>query len=117
VGISRFVAPIDFAHRNFQPLAVHVSGLTVLGMQDAPTGETLLWVHDPASQWKNDAAGIEPKVWKDVKVPVSASRPLRIEVWDTRKGVILSRSDGAPVSGMIELQLPPFQRDIAVRLR
>jgi hypothetical protein len=48
IGISRFVAPIDFAHRSFRPIPLQVEGLTALGMQDAGTGETILWLHDPA---------------------------------------------------------------------
>lgn len=153
-GISRFVAPIDFAHRDFRPLALKIawsgraysverfsegrhepkleslsrgkprrykplasSGiLTLLGMQDAKTGETILWLHDPASNWKDDATGTRLTEWTGTTVAVPANRTMTAEVWDTRKGEVFQRSALKPTGGNVTVKLPPFRRDVAVRL-
>jgi hypothetical protein len=115
IGISRFVAPIDFAHRSFRPLPLRVQGLTALALQDATTGETLLWLHDPASNWKNDAEGMAPRQWENTTVELPATKPLTVEIWNTRTGEILSKTTAQPVDGTIAVTLPPFQRDVAIR--
>jgi len=114
VGISRFVAPIDFAHSDFRPLSLHVDGLTTLGMQDATTGETILWLHDPTSTWKADANGVEPRQWTDLSVTLPAIRPMTVEVWDTRSGQVISQTRLKPIDGLATIRLPRFQRDIAI---
>lgn len=116
VGISRFVAPIDFAHRNFNPISLHAEGLTVEAMQDRVSGETVAWLHDPASNWKSDAAGIEPKAWTGVSLLVPASKPVSLEVWDTRLGIVVARSRLRPLDGSVVAYLPSFRRDVALRL-
>ncbi len=117
-GISRFVAPIDFAHREFRPLTLKGrAGVTTLGMQDAKTGETILWLHDPASNWKDDAAGTALMPWTGTAIAVPATHAMRIEIWDTRTGMVVARSTQAPAEGKVTVDLPPFRRDIAARLR
>jgi hypothetical protein len=116
VGISKFVAPIDFAHRDFQPLDIHVDGLSAMGMQDAGAGETILWLHDPASNWKNDAEGAQPKDWIGASVSVPIPGPLVAEVWDTRSGKILQTEQVVPEGGLATVKIPAFRRDIAVRI-
>lgn len=117
VGVSRFAAPIDFANRDFQPLPLKVEGLDALGMRDAKTGETILWLHDPVSNWQNDAKDEEPREWSKVQVSVPASRAMTVEVWDTRKGEVVDRRQAKPVGGTMGIALPPFRRDVAVRIR
>ena len=116
-GISRFVAGIDFANREFQPLSVSVPGLEAMAMRDATSGETLLWLHDPASNWQNDAKGVAPREWTDVSVAVPGTAKRVAEVWDTRRGEIVKRLELTPARGQLNIPLPAFQRDIAVRLR
>jgi hypothetical protein len=116
-GISRYVARIDFAHRNFRPVQLHMEGLTALGMQDAATGETIAWVHDPASNWKNDAAGVQPSVWSGKVLSVPASKPMTVEVWDTRSGQVLRRDEVGPSGGSLKVPLPDFRRDVAIAVR
>jgi len=117
IGISRFVAPIDFANRDFRPLPLHVDGLTALGLQDSGTGETIAWLHDPASNWKSDADGIEPREWSGMTVAVPARQAMTVDVWDTRTGEIVSHSVELPNDGLIHLTLPPFRRDIAIHIK
>ncbi|MGV3616054.1 MAG: DUF5060 domain-containing protein [Fimbriimonas sp.] len=116
-GISRFVAPIDFASKNFQPLTLTVAGLDALAMQDRTTGETILWLHDPASNWQNDAKGIEPPEWRDVEVTIPGVVRGRVEVWDTRTGKIVGRPALRGAEGGRKVKVPAFRRDIALRVR
>lgn len=117
VGISRFVAPIDFANRSFRPLAIKCEGLTGLGMQDARSGETIAWLHDPASTWKSDADGMVPRQWMDTVVTIPASKRMTVEYWDTRAGAVIRKERLEPSQGLISLRVPTFVRDIAVHLK
>lgn len=116
-GISKFVSDIDFAHKDFQPVALSVPGLTALGLQDATTGETIAWLHDPASNWKNDAAGIEPRVWNGLSITIPATHAVTAEIWDTRTGEILRRERLTPQAGRLKVEFPTFKRDIAVKVQ
>lgn len=110
-GISKFVASVDFAHVRFEPLKVDVPGLTAMGLQDPRTGEAILWLHDPASTWKNDAEGVQPKEWKGTEITVPLPKEAKAEIWDTREGrIVETRQVGAA------LELPPFCRDIALHI-
>jgi len=114
-GISKFVAEVDFAHRHFEPLTLDVAGLETLALQDPKTSETILWLHDPASNWKNDAANLAPKTWTGITLTIPTNAPLTIEVWDTRTGAIIQRTKATPASAQV--RIPPFQRDLALHLR
>ena len=115
-GISRFVSTIDFAHRQFRPLTLKVPGLTALGLQDASTGETILWLHDPDSNWKSDATGRTPKTWNGITVTVPATKPMWVEAFDTRTGQVISHEKYKPDQGVITVHTPDFLRDIAFRI-
>lgn len=116
VGISKFVQKVDFAHRDLRPLALHVDGLTALALSDRARGESILWLHDPASNWKADAEGQMPKDWRDVIVSVPASRPTHVVAFDTRTGEAVEATNQVPASGMVQVRVPAFRRDIAFHL-
>jgi len=117
IGISRFVASIDFANRNFRLVPFQVPGLTALGMQDAASGETIVWLHDPASNWKSDAAGVDPRLWSGVMVSLSVKKTTKVEVWDTRTGQIIQSTTENLTDGEAKISLPDFKRDIAIHCR
>jgi hypothetical protein len=117
VGISRFVSGIDFSHRDFRPVPLEVKGVTALGMQDARSGETIFWLHDPQSNWKSDAEGESPREWSRCQVSLPLERPATAEVWDTRTGEIVARERLVPSAGACTMLLPPFYRDVAVRVK
>lgn len=117
-GASRFVEKIDFAASNFNPVKVESSqGLTSLGMVDSKSGSFLAWVCDPESHWKNDAEGKVPKQFSGVtlSLPVPGSGAYAVEVWDTRKGVVVSTPEAKPQGGIVKVSLPVFVRDVAVK--
>jgi hypothetical protein len=91
--------------------------LYVLALQDAASGETLAWLRDPASNWKNDRANVPPRTIRDVRVivPVNRDADYQVEWWDTRAGKIVQQDRATPKQGLLSLVVPPVQRDIALR--
>jgi hypothetical protein len=100
-------------------LSSRYSGLRPLALQDRATGETLLWLQDPTSNWTSDRDGKTPRGWEGVRAAIPLSVPGRYtaEWWDTRTGTILRRSPVPPRGGSVTLTVPSFRRDIALRLR
>jgi hypothetical protein len=100
-------------------LSSRYAGLRPLALQDPATGETLLWLQDPASNWANDRDGKTPRAWEGVRatIPLSATGRFTAEWWDTRTGSILRRFPVTPRGGSAMLAVPTFRRDIALRLR
>jgi hypothetical protein len=91
--------------------------VTAIGLEDASSGERILWLHDVKSNWKNDQAGIKPQELADVEVavPAGSNQKLLIEWWDTRSGEIVRRDTASAENGVVKLLAPPFARDIALR--
>jgi hypothetical protein len=115
-GISRFVASVDFANRNFRPTSVVVPGFDSLALRDSASGEMLLWIHDPQSNWKNDAEGRTPQVHEEVWVNLPPETKGRAEVWDTRTGRFVTRALTTSADS-VRLKLPAFARDVAVKVK
>lgn len=109
-GLSRFVATVDFAHRDFRPVPIEVEGFEALALREDSSGETLFWIHDPASNWKADAEGKTPAVHVEVSIPMVGV--WKVEVWDTRSGEVVRRFEAKDV-----IRVPGFRRDVAVRVR
>jgi len=115
-GISKFVASVDFVHSGFSPLKLKVASLTALALRNPQTGEAIAWLHDPASNWKNDADGVQPAEHPNVRFALPLSGSAKIEVWDTRQGKVLSITKAVSVDGYAEIVLPTFRRDVAVHI-
>jgi len=92
--------------------------LRTVALQDTVTGETLVWVQDPESNWKNDRAGKVPQRFTGVQltVPLPHTGSWQATWWDTRRGVPLSSSRLVAKTKTLTLILPTFTRDIALRL-
>ncbi len=94
--------------------------LETYAIQDAPTGETLLWIRDPQSNWMNDVKGIEPKPQVDalltIPMPAKAAGAYTAQWWDTRSGKVVREDQAEVDKGVVKLAIPTFTRDIALRL-
>ena len=92
--------------------------LRTAALQDAATGETLVWLQDPASNWFNDRAGKTPTVQAGLRVRVPLQRPgvYAVTWWDTRRGRPVRQSRLPAPSGSLLLPVPPFTRDLALRV-
>ncbi|MBB6053179.1 hypothetical protein [Armatimonas rosea] len=93
--------------------------LRTVALQDAASGETLIWIQDPESNWKNDRDGKTPQTFTGVQltVPVPKATPYTAQWWDTRRGTIIKTERLSPPHKPLTLTLPSFTRDIAVQLR
>lgn len=93
--------------------------LRTVGLQDAASGETLIWMQDPESNWKNDRAGKSLQTFSGVQLSVPLPRPgvWRTTWWDTRTGVPLQTQILTTRSANLPLTIPTFRRDIALRIQ
>ena len=92
--------------------------LRTYALSDAPSGETLLWLQDPESNWASDREGVVPKTYTGiaVRVPVSWPGRYRLEWWHTRIGRVLRSETAAVHAGVLSLTVPTFVRDVALRV-
>lgn len=93
--------------------------LRPLALQDVATGETLLWLQDPESNWFNDRADVAPQAFTGVTLALPLSRPgvYRVDWWDTRAGKVLRTDTVRSVkAGALSLAVPSFTRDIALHI-
>ena len=92
--------------------------LRTAALQDAKTGETVLWLQDPASNWFNDRAGKRPSPQSGLRVTVPVPRPgvYQLAWWDTRRGVPVQRQRQPASAGHLLLSVPTFTRDIALHV-
>lgn len=99
-------------------LSSRYTGLRVTALADGISGETLAWVHDPASHCGSDLAGLPPRQFQGalLRLPVSQGGPFKLDWWDTRSGAILQTQTLSPTDAHLVAPIPPFQRDIALRV-
>lgn len=99
-------------------IAGRYTGLRVLALRDASTGQTIAWVNDRNSNCGDDATGQAPREYKDaaIVVPTTGNAPLLAAWWDTRSGKIISKSKVQPSEGKLSIAIPAFTRDIALNL-
>ena len=92
--------------------------LRTAALQDAATGETLLWLQDPESNWFNDRAGttLSPQTGIHLTVPVPHSGLYQLVWWDTRSGLPIKTLRLASSGKRLLIPVPIFTRDIALRL-
>ena len=107
------IASVTFSHT----LSSRYGLLRTAALQDAQTGETLLWLQDPDSNWYNDRAGRLPIPHAGVRLtlPVPCPGTYQLTWWDTRRGVpVLTQRITAPGT-RLPVSVPIFTRDIALR--
>ncbi len=96
------------------------TNLEVYSLQDAPTGETLVWLLDPTSDWIHDMKEIEPRPQSDallsIPMPTKAAGAYTAQWWDTRSGKVVKEDQAEVDNGVVKLAIPTFTRDIALRL-
>ena len=88
-----------------------------LALADRETGEVLLWLRDPNSNWKADAEKRPLETFANVTFPLPVPRDgrYRLDWWDTRLGKVIRSDTAAAMNGRLMATAPSFQRDIALR--
>jgi len=90
-----------------------------LALQDATTGETLVWLQDPESIWPHDAdpAYAYRKLDKvALTLPVPLPGKYRVLWWDTWAAKPQRSSTAVARNGALHLTSPAFTRDVALRV-
>ena len=117
-ALARFVGGVAFDREAFEALAGSASEpggrpLVAYGLQGQ--GAVLVWLKDDAFQWyAPDAAGIAGALLRLDALPAGAWCGRWYDTWAGRWGPGV-RVAGA--GGPLELSVPPFERDLALRLR
>lgn len=91
--------------------------LSPYAVQDAASGQTLVWLHDPESTWQADQNATKLATFADARlsVPVANGDGERVvRWWDTRTGEVISKANVRSSAGKLELEVPAFSRDIAL---
>jgi hypothetical protein len=94
--------------------------LAVIAMHDPASGEVIAWFRDPASNYKSDADGAEPRTIPSSRLalPLGSGAPDReyaLQWWDTRAGKIEGRARAPSTGGVLHVQIPAVRRDVALR--
>ena len=99
-----------------------LADLSAIAMRDEQTGQTIAWLLDATSNWRNDRDGPQSSPQRDVLLTlpalpktVAASSQLVVEWWDTRAGRVVEKQTVSPGNGELRLRVPTFTRDIALR--
>lgn len=92
------------------------ASLRTMALQDAKTGETLVWLQDPESHWKNDRDGKTPARWNGttLTVPIPSRGKYVARFTDTRTGQVVATVTASGPT--LKLPIPSFARDIAARI-
>jgi hypothetical protein len=92
--------------------------LRTAALQDTRTGETLLWLQDPDSNWFNDRAGKLPLPQTGLRLSLPVLRPgvYSLTWWDTRTGVPFLSQRATALGAALPVAVPTFTRDIALRV-
>lgn len=101
-----------------QALSSRYSLLRAAALQDPGTGETILWLQDPESNWFNDRAGKAPLPQMGIHLVIPVPRPAvyRLSWWDTRQAIPIHSQRLASQGKQLRVTVPTFTRDIALRV-
>ncbi|WP_165231838.1 DUF5060 domain-containing protein [Aquisphaera insulae] len=96
-------------YRTIQAPPLHALGL-------GSDSQVLLWLHNTASTWRSEHDGkiIEPAEHLRVNVP-AADGVWHLEWWDTFLGEVTRRETVRASGGVLPIELPRLQKDVAVK--
>ena len=92
--------------------------LAAFALQDTPSSETLVWVLNTKSNWKDDQtqAAPPPQNTIELTIPNIQSGNFAAEWCDTRTGQMIRTDQVSAKDGKLTVNVPTFNRDIALRL-
>lgn len=128
-GAAAFSQQIDWPRRDFRPVHIALlegvswnsvdagaADLDLLAMHDTASGETIAWLHDRSSNWRNDLEGKLPRTLPPIPINLPAALgDYEIQWWDTRAGKMLKSVGATAADGKLSLLSPPILRDVALR--
>lgn len=118
-AISEFVKGINFAKQEFKDAQVEFSSpnLRVLGLQGKQI--CLLWIQNKEHIWWKVAVekkAPQPIKGATVKVLGISNGKWEAQIWDTYRGIIISKQMLKATGKSLTIQLPNVDKDIAIKL-
>ena len=99
-------------------IAGRYTGLRVLAMRDASTGQTIAWVNDRTSNCGDDASGQAPREYQDATIVIADHGIARcagnMVGYVARQ--IIAQSTVRTGDGKLSIVIPTFTRDIALHV-
>jgi hypothetical protein len=129
--VTRFIADIDWPAEGMQPITPQIEWpVSTVPQPGAPPlvawgiagkSTVVVWIRLEGRTWKRVCALKENIPSAGASVLVLPGLPVgqcQAEVWDTWSGTILEKQKiSIPSSGQARVNLPPIERDLAVKLR
>jgi hypothetical protein len=118
-ALSAFLAGTGVGRSDLRPARFEQIEGNVTPFGVAAHDEALVWLLDRAHDWTDGALDADPAPATGVKVTLAGldDGPWSIEWWDTRTGRLVATTTTTASGGRLELAPPPFQVDLAARLK
>ena len=118
-ALAAFLAGTGIGRPDLRPAQWETTAGPVLPFGVASRDEALVWLLDRACDWPDGALETSPKPVTGAKVTLVGVDDGRwsVEWWDTLEGRCVASGEATTLGGTLPLAPPPFQVDIAARLR
>ncbi|MCX8157587.1 MAG: DUF5060 domain-containing protein [Verrucomicrobiae bacterium] len=117
--VARFVRDIPFTQAQLKPVQVSITPpLKAFGQKGEGMAYFWIW-HPQATWWRLAMEKQEAPVVRDavLEVPDMAAGACQVQWFNTREGQPLQESTVASQGGRLQLRVPEFRRDVAVKIR
>ena len=118
-ALSAFLQGTGLGRPDLRPARFPGTNSAVLPFGLAARDEALVWLLDRACDWPEGALTATPTPVAGAKVTLAGltDGPWTIEWWDTLAGTRVATAETTASAGTVQLEPPPFQADIAARLK
>ncbi len=121
-ALAAFLKGTGLGRADFQPAQWQDAAETqspVLKYGVAAHDEALIWLLDRASNWPAGAMNKDPAPVSDVSVTLAGldDGVWQVQWWNTQQGTCVAERTATATDGTLRLTPPPFQVDIAARLK
>jgi hypothetical protein len=114
--LRRFVDTVPWTDGEWKPLEAGPSTVNLYGLSNGRMA--ILWAQNPQHHWKNAFENKPMPPVRGAKAMVRGLPPGRyvIEWWDTWKGGIAKRDSAECAHGVLGLEIPDLETDVAARI-
>lgn len=119
-AMRNFLQGESLTKPKWEIITPNVSHLNLRGFCLQSEGQSWAWVQNKDYTWvKAGHYGKTPPVISKaiIEIPVKINGNYRIELWDTHKGTIASTFSASSKNGMVSCDLPPVEKDIAIKAK
>jgi hypothetical protein len=118
-ALSAFLEVTGIGKAGMRPAHFENTEGPILPFGVATHGEALVWLLDRACDWPDGATETNPASVTGAKVALAGVDDglWSVEWWDTLSGKRITAIEATAADGVLRLQPPAFQADIAARLK